>query len=52
MSGNGIETRLVCGFLDAGKTHYINDCIRNDRFHRYGTPLKHLTVRDEGFTIE
>ena len=36
---NGIETRLVCGFLDAGKTSYICDCIRNDYFHKYGTTL-------------
>ena len=36
---NGIETRLVCGFLDAGKTSYISDCIRNDYFHKYGTTL-------------
>ena len=35
----GIETRLVYGFLDAGKTSYISDCIRNDYFHKYGTTL-------------
>ena len=34
-----IETRLVYGFLDAGKTHYIQDCILNDYFHKYGTTL-------------
>ena len=34
-----IETRLVYGFLDAGKTHYIRDCILNDYFHKYGTTL-------------
>lgn len=39
MSEKGIETRLVCGFLDAGKTTYIEDCIRNDFFHKYGTTL-------------
>ena len=39
MKDNGIETRLVYGFLDAGKTTYIRDCIRNDFFHKYGTTL-------------
>jgi len=39
MSGSGIETRLVYGFLDAGKTTYIRDCIQNDYFHKYGTTL-------------
>ena len=39
MSGNGIETRLVYGFLDAGKTTYIRDCIQNDFFFKYGTTL-------------
>ena len=34
-----IETRLVYGFLDAGKTTYIQDCIRNDFFHKYGSTL-------------
>lgn len=34
-----IETRLVCGFLGAGKTTYISDSIRNDYFHKYGTTL-------------
>ena len=38
MSQN-IETRLVYGFLDAGKTHYIQDCILNDYFYKYGTTL-------------
>ena len=33
MSETGIETRLVYGFLDAGKTTYIRDCIRNDYFY-------------------
>ena len=35
----GIETRLVYGFLDAGKTSYIRDCIQNDYFFKYGTTL-------------
>ena len=34
-----IETRLVYGFLDAGKTSYIRDCIQNDYFYKYGTTL-------------
>ena len=38
MSQN-IETRLVYGFLDAGKTHYIQDCILNDYFYKYGNTL-------------
>ena len=37
--GSGIDTRLVCGFLNAGKTTYIQDCIFNDFFHRYGSVL-------------
>lgn len=39
MSENGIDTRLVYGFLDAGKTTYIRDCIQNDYFYRYGKTL-------------
>ena len=39
MSETGIETRLVYGFLDAGKTTYILDCIRNDFFYKYGSTL-------------
>lgn len=35
----GIDTRLVCGFLNAGKTTYIQDCIFNDYFHKYGSVL-------------
>lgn len=35
----GIETRLVYGFLDAGKTTYIQDCMENDRFYKYGHSL-------------
>jgi len=35
----GIETRLVYGFPDAGKTYYISDCIKNDYFHKYGSTL-------------
>ena len=34
-----IETRLVYGFLDAGKTTYIRECIQNDFFYKYGTTL-------------
>lgn len=34
-----IDTRIVYGFLDAGKTTYIRDCIRNDYFYKYGTTL-------------
>lgn len=34
-----IETRLVYGFLDAGKTTYIRQCIRDDRFYKYGSTL-------------
>ena len=37
--GQKIDTRLVCGFLDAGKTTYIQDCILNDYYHKYGTTL-------------
>ena len=39
MSKTGIETRLVYGFLDAGKTTYIRDCIQNDYFYKYGRTL-------------
>jgi len=39
MSETGIETRLVYGFLDAGKTTYILDCISNDFFYKYGSTL-------------
>ncbi len=35
----GIETRLIYGFLGAGKTHYIHDSIQNDYFHKYGVTL-------------
>ena len=34
-----IDTRLVYGFLSSGKTFFIQDCIRNDFFHKYGTTL-------------
>ena len=37
--GSGIDTRLVCGFLNAGKTTYIQDCIFHDFFHKYGSVL-------------
>ena len=39
MGETGIETRLVYGFLDAGKTTYIRDCIQNDYFYKYGSTL-------------
>ena len=39
MSERSIDTRLVYGFLDAGKTTYILDCIRNDFFYKYGSTL-------------
>jgi len=35
----GIDTRLVYGFLDAGKTTYIQDTIRNDLFYKRGSTL-------------
>ncbi len=34
-----IDTRLVYGFLDAGKTTYITENIRDDRFYKYGSTL-------------
>ncbi|MBQ6388734.1 MAG: hypothetical protein IJH90_03775 [Mogibacterium sp.] len=34
-----IDTRLVYGFLDAGKTTYIQQNIRDDRFYKYGSTL-------------
>ncbi|MBQ5953847.1 MAG: hypothetical protein IJL47_07420 [Lachnospiraceae bacterium] len=39
MEERKIETRLVCGFLDAGKTSYIRDCVMNDVFYKRGTTL-------------
>ena len=39
MNEAGIETRLVYGFLDAGKTTYIRDCLQNDYFYKYGKTL-------------
>ncbi len=39
MAETGIETRLVYGFMDAGKTTYIRECVMNDYFCRYGTTL-------------
>ena len=35
----GIDTRLVYGFLDAGKTSFIQDCVCSDYFYRYGSTL-------------
>ena len=34
-----MDTTLVCGFLEAGKTSYIQDSIQHDFFHKYGTTL-------------
>ena len=34
-----IDTRLIYGFLESGKTTYIQDCIVHDYFHKYGTTL-------------
>lgn len=34
-----IDTRLVYGFLDAGKTSYIRENVMNDVFWKYGTTL-------------
>jgi len=34
-----IDSRVVYGFLGAGKTTYIRDCIANDFFYKYGTTL-------------
>lgn len=39
MIDDRIDTRIVYGFLDAGKTTYIQDCIMNDFFHKRGTTL-------------
>ena len=36
---DGIETRLVYGFLGAGKTTYIRETIQNDFFDKYGSTL-------------
>ena len=36
---NPIDAYLVYGFLDAGKTTYIQDCILHDFFHKRGTTL-------------
>lgn len=34
-----IDTRLVYGFLEAGKTTYISECIKNDTFYKRGSTL-------------
>ena len=39
MDNQKIDTRLVYGFLEAGKTYFIQDCILQDYFHKYGTTL-------------
>ena len=36
---DGIDTRLVYGFLDAGKTTYISESIRDDFFYKRGSTL-------------
>lgn len=36
---DGIDTRLVYGFLDAGKTTYISESIRDDFFYKKGSTL-------------
>ncbi len=48
MEKKRIETRLVQGFLDAGKTSFIQDCILNDYFHKYGSTL--ILCFEEGET--
>ena len=35
----GLDTTLVCGFLDTGKTTYIQDLILHDYFWKYGKTL-------------
>ena len=52
-----IDTRLVCGFEDAGKTSYIQDCIMNDRFYKRGSTLilcfeRGESAYDEAFLAE
>ena len=44
-----IDTRLVCGFEDAGKTTYIRDCIRDDRFYKHGSTL--ILCFEQGETV-
>ncbi len=39
MDSRGIDTRLVYGFLDAGKTGFIQDCVLSDYFDKYGVTL-------------
>ncbi len=39
MDRQTIDTRLVYGFLDAGKTTYIQDCLFNDYFYKRGKTL-------------
>lgn len=36
---DSVSTTLVYGFLDSGKTSYIQDCIYSGYFHRHGTTL-------------
>ena len=37
--GKITDTRLVYGFEDAGKTTYIQECVRDDRFYKRGSTL-------------
>ena len=39
MTDPKIDTRLVYGFLDAGKTWYIQDSVKNDLFYKKGKTL-------------
>ena len=48
MDERGVETRLVYGFLDAGKTTFLQDCIFHDYFHKYGTTLILVFESGEG----
>ena len=44
-----IDTRLVYGFPDAGKTTYIQDCVKNDRFYKRGYTL--IFCFEDGETV-
>ena len=48
MSTQTIDTRLVYGFLEAGKTTYIQDSVFHGFFHRRGRTL--LLCFEEGET--
>ena len=47
-SVKSIDTRLVYGFLDAGKTTYISESIRDDLFYKRGSTL--ILCFEEGET--